>query len=393
VSPRIIAIGLPQAFRQQVARAVGLEPEDVEWMPSVAAAEGYLSERPVDVLVLSPTVKEADAFGLAEYVGRSAPATAVLLVRERTLNGLLPAAMRAGIRDVVDLSRGGDELRDALRRAITWADSLRSLRLEGKGRLEEEQGSIISIFSSKGGTGKTFLSCNLAVALAQKTKRDVAVFDLDLDVGDVYSYFGREPTHPLQDLLALGDEADRDTVLQMGDRFGDHLYGYGAVHDPAAPPAAAEAMGKLLRNLRRTFRYTVVDATADYSDAALSAFDLSDTICLITGLDVVGVRHLSLAIQTLLSLGYPRERFRIVMNRADSKVGLSAADVQRVTKIRVDAMIPSSRLVPMSLNRGRPVLWEEPRSEVSKAIVAFAEKIAAERPAVAEQPRQALGRG
>jgi pilus assembly protein CpaE len=134
-------------------------------------------------------------------------------------------------------------------------------------------------------------------------------------------------------------------------------------------------MGKVLQALRRSFDYIVVDATADYSDAALAAFDLSDEIFLVSGLDVVGVRHLSMALQTLLSLGFPRDRFRVVLNRADSKVGLAPLDVERVMKIKVDAQIPSSRLVPISLNRGEPVVIGEPRSEVARSIHTLARRL------------------
>jgi pilus assembly protein CpaE len=133
-------------------------------------------------------------------------------------------------------------------------------------------------------------------------------------------------------------------------------------------PPGGEAVGKYLRVLRSNFSYVVVDASADYTDLALACFDLSDAICLVTGLDVVGVKHLSKALETLLSIGLPRERFRIVLNRADSKVGLDAGDVERVMKIRVDTMVPSSRLVPTSLNKGRPVYLEEPGSEVADSI-------------------------
>jgi pilus assembly protein CpaE len=84
------------------------------------------------------------------------------------------------------------------------------------------------------------------------------------------------------------------------------------------------------------------------------------------------VKHLSKALDTLLTIGLPRERFRVVLNRADSKVGLDAADVERVMKIQVDAMIPSSRLVPMSLNKGRPVVLDEPQSEVAASITHLA---------------------
>jgi pilus assembly protein CpaE len=281
--------------------------------------------------------------------------------------------MRAGIRDVVDLTQGSEEIRDAVERALVWAESLHQMR--GDARMQPaSRGSVLSVFSSKGGTGKTFLTTNLATALAELSGKDTAVVDLDVDMGDVFSYFGAEPTKQVSDLISLGEGADRETVMSKSSRFGEHLYGFGAVPDPAMQPPAGEAVGKYLRVLRNNFAYVVVDASADYTDLALACFDLSDAICLVTGLDVVGVKHLSKALETLLTIGLPRERFRIVLNRADSKVGLDAGDVERVMKIQVDTMIPSSRAVPTSLNKGRPVFLEEPNSEVSVSIRRLAER-------------------
>jgi pilus assembly protein CpaE len=380
----VVAVGTPQAFRSTVARALEVEPADVGWAPSVTAAEEQLveSDDPVDVLVLSPDVKEPDALGLAEFVGRTAPMTAIVMVRDKSWNGLLPAAMRAGIRDVVDLTQGSEELRDAVERAIAWAENLRQLRGEMSAK-PQQRGMVISVFSSKGGTGKTFLTTNLASAIATMSGQDTAVVDLDVDMGDVFSYFGTEPSKQVMDLIGLGEGADRDTVMAHAQRFGDHLYGFGAVPDPAMQPPGGEAVGKYLRVLRNNFSYVVVDASADYTDLALACFDLSDAICLVTGLDVVGVKHLSKALETLLTIGLPRERFRIVLNRADSKVGLDAGDVERVMKIQVDTMIPSSRLVPTSLNKGRPVVLEEPNSEVAGSIKRLAQRFTG---IIADQP-------
>ena len=152
--------------------------------------------------MLSPEVKEPDALGLAEFVGRQAPGTAIVLVRDHTWNGLLPAAMRAGIRDVVDMTQGAEELRDAVERAIVWASNLRSVSsVRSEGGHTSRKGSIMSVFSSKGGAGKTFLTTNLACAVAEITGEDTAVVDLDFDMGDVFTYFGVEPasTHPRSD--------------------------------------------------------------------------------------------------------------------------------------------------------------------------------------------------
>ena len=384
----VVAVGTPQSFRQQLARALEIEADEVGWVQSATAAEEMLigAYSAIDVLVLSPEVKEPDALGLAEFVGRTAPGTAIVLVRDHTWNGLLPAAMRAGIRDVVDMTQGSDELREAVERAIVWATNLRSasgaaVKSDGS---RSQRGHVVSVFSSKGGSGKTFVTANLAVAIAEVTGEPTAVVDLDVDMGDVFTYFGREPSASIQDLMQLGEGASSERVREIAVEVAPNVFAFGAPPDPAAEAPAGEAIGKFLRAIRSEFAWVVVDASVDYSDSALVCFDLSDMICLVTGLDVVGVKHLSKALDTLLTIGLPRDRFRVVLNRADSKVGLDAGDVERVMKIQVDAMIPSSRLVPTSLNKGRPVVLDEPGAEVSQAIRNLAERFTGEHAVVME---------
>ena len=379
IQQQVIAVGTSQNFRSTLARAIEVELDAVGWTQSVVAAEEMLgdSDHPAHVLVLSPDVREPDALGLAEFVGRTAPMTTVIVAREKSWNGLLPAAMRAGIRDVVDLTRGTEELRDAVERAIAWTENVSSATGRRAATGPKHRASVVSVFASKGGVGKTFLTTNLAAALADLSKQDTAVVDLDVTMGDVFSYFGREPTKEMADLLTLGERSDRDTVLANGTKLDEHLWGFGALPDPSASLPSGEAVGKLLRTLRENFAFVVVDASAAYTDLALATFDLSDAICLIAMLDVVGVKHLSKALETLLTIGVPRERFRIVLNRADSRVGLDAQDVERVMKIQVDAMIPSSRLVPICLNKGRPVVLEVADADVSDSIFRFASRFVA----------------
>ena len=373
---KVLAIGAPPTFRQDVARALDQSPESVDWLPSVTAAEEFVVVRHLcpDVLVLSPEVKDPDALGVADFMAKHSPATAVVLVRHASVNGLLPTAMRAGIRDVVDLSRGYDDLREALDRAIEWSTGLRRIQ-EGDEDEGETKGRIISVFSSKGGVGKTFLASNLAPALAARTEQDTALVDLDLKVGDVFSYYGKEPTRPMQDLIALAERTDSEAIRQTGEKLHDRVWAYAVVPDPACESMPGDTTGKVLRNLRQNFAYTVVDASNDYSDQTVAVFDLSDEIWLVTGLDVVGMRHLLIAMETLDSLGVPRERLRVVLNRADSKVGVSLNDVERVLKVNVDVKIPSSEVVPQSLNRGVPVFIGQPQSEVGKSVAEVAEAI------------------
>jgi len=366
---------------------LALASEQVEWLPSVTAVEELMGDRHerADVLVLSPNIKDLDAFGLSQFVGRTSPTTAVVLVRETTPNGILPPAMRAGIRDVVDLSKGTEELKEALERAIMWSTNLRGVAGEVVApQPPGPRGTVASIFSSKGGTGKTFLTVNLAVALATKTRQPTAVVDADLEMGDVFAYFGRDSHRQIQDLLAVGELTERDEIVAAGTELAPNLIGYAAPVEPGAEPVSGEAMAKLLRAVRSAFTFTVVDASAAYSDQALATFDLSDVIFLIAGLDIVGVRHLSSALRTLLSLGVPRDRFRFILNRVDSKVGLEAGEVERAMKLKIDALIPSSRQVPISLNRGRPVYLDDAKGPIARSIDAIAEKVVALSPVGAQ---------
>ena len=376
-SAHVFAVGGPPTFRPQVARALGTAAEAVDWALTVTAAESAVidSREPFDLIVLSPVIKDADVIGMSQFVARRSPTTAVVVVREHATDGSLPLLVRAGVRDVVDLSRGGQDLHEALQRALEWATSLRSNNGHGARERDERRGRIISIFSTKGGTGKTFLACNLSAAIAARSGRPTALLDLDLELGDVFAYFGREPMRPLKDLVAVGEGADGQGVPELGTPLGNNLTGFGSPPDPTAKPVVGEAMGEVLRALRESFAYTVVDATSDYSDHVIAAFDLSDAVCLVTTLDVIGARHLSLGMQTLDNLGVARERLRIVLNRANSKVDLRREDIERALGVQVDARIPSSVLVPRSINRARLVWREEPRSAVSKSITAFADSL------------------
>jgi pilus assembly protein CpaE len=378
--PRVAAVGGNESFPTLVARVLGASVDDIVIIPSVASAERAIAEGGAlfDVVVLAPSVGEDDAASIAEFMSKEVPATAVVVVRESPVDGAFPRLVRSGVRDVVDLTRGGGEFKEAMDRAVEWAAGVRGTAAAHAGAAEASLGSIVAIFSTKGGTGKTFLSCNLAAALADRTGRPVGLLDLDHDLGDVFAYFGATPRRSLQEMLILGDEAAGSEVEQLGTPLVDGVIGFGSASDPRAEPLSSGATTRMLRSLKEAFAFTVVDATSEYSDHVLAAFDLSDAICLITGLDAIGVRHLSIGMQTLKKLGVPRERLRFVLNRADSKVDLTPDDVERLLGIRVDVKIPSSPLVPRSMNRARLLWREERKSNVAKAIEGFADQLASE---------------
>jgi pilus assembly protein CpaE len=299
----------------------------------------------------------------------------VLLVRDVPVDGAFPRLVRGGVRDVVDLTKGRNEFKEALRRAVEWNGGMRGTASPNGSR--GPTGVVVAVFSTKGGTGKTFLACNLAAALAERSGSQVALLDLDHDLGDVFAYFDAEPSRTLQELLTLDDGADAEAVAQLGTPLAKGITGFGSRPDPRAEPIPGAAIARMLSKLKEAFPFSVVDATSEYSDHVLAALDLSDAICLVTGLDAIGVRHMSIAMQTLQNLGVGRERLHFVVNRADSKVDLTIQDIERLLEIHVDSRIPSSPLVPRSINHGKLLWFDKRRSDVAKGVEAFADRLMA----------------
>jgi pilus assembly protein CpaE len=349
------------------------------------AAEG----RAVLGALVGPSLSDDDALGVAGRLQAAAPDVSVLLVRHRDSGELLRAALRVGVRDVVTAPRDEAAVRRAAARALEVARALRGRLsgLPGGPAAEEERaaGKVLTVFSAKGGCGKTFLACNLAVALADGGA-EVALVDLELRFGDVAVTLRLQPAHTVQD--AAG--APNLDGMALKSFLTRHRAGVWALVAPTEPTAAdaveASAVTTILRLLREAFGFVVVDTPAVLSDHVLAALDESDRIVMLASLDVPSVKNARLAMQTMELLHHPRSRLHLVVNRADAKVGLRLADVERVLGTTVDATVPSSRSVPLSVNKGSPILVEEPRGAVAQAIRRMAAQLAG-RPTRSGRPR------
>ena len=145
-------------------------------------------------------------------------------------------------------------------------------------------------------------------------------------------------------------------------------------------------VGELLAVLRSMFDFVVVDTPAQFSEHVLTAMDVSSQLVLLTTPDVPALKNLRVTLDMLDLLSYPRQIRSVVVNRSDSKVGLSLEHVERVVRSPISAHIPSSRAVPISINKGTPITLDSPGHPVSQAIFRFAQQRLRARP-------EAAGRG
>ena len=344
-------------------------------LPSLDTLKAHLDTNPFeDCVVLGPSVDQQDVFELAETLRVSRPSLGVVMVRRRIDTAVLSDSLRAGVREVVQ-ERDLAGLAAAVRRQRDIAARLREQMERGDDYVDAQaHGRVVTVFSAKGGCGKTTLATNIATAIAASGKGTVALLDLDLAFGDVAIALQLFPTHTIGDAVAIGEDLDGEALRGL---LTAHRTGVQALVAPMEPSTADTISTGLVKRvidvLQQEFDYVVIDTPPALDDNVLAAFDRSDMVALLATLDIPALKNLKLTLETLDLIGYPREKLRIVLNRADSKVGLALSEVEKTLKAPIVAQIPSSRDVPASTNRGVAIVVDEPKNPVSVAIKSFVE--------------------
>jgi pilus assembly protein CpaE len=295
----------------------------------------------------------------------------VLIVASSGSAGLLEQALDADVSDVLLLPQLVENVVFAIRKA-THAGRRHSENGAGGAR----HGKIVTVFSPKGGTGKTVTATNLATACAKFEGRKTLLLDLDLQFGDAAIMLGVEPEKTIYDLVVAPGELDSEKLAGYTTR---HACGLEVLPAPLRPEDAelvTEAkLGRLLEVARESFDVIVVDTSPFFHGPMLATLDRTDELLLLCSLDVPTLKNLRLALQTLDLLSFPKQRVRIVLNRSNSKVGMKPNEVEGALGMKVRFEVPSDRAVPLAVNRGNPVVLAEESADVSKAIKSMAKEM------------------
>jgi pilus assembly protein CpaE len=293
----------------------------------------------------------------------------VLIVASSGSAGLLQQALDADVSDVLLLPQLVENVVFSIRKAT---HTTRRHVESGSGR----HGKIVTVFSPKGGTGKTVTATNLAAACAKFGGRKTLLLDLDLQFGDAAIMLGVEPEKTIYDLVVAPGELDTEKLAGYTTR---HACGLEVLPAPLRPEDAelvTEAkLGRLLEVARESFDVIVVDTSPFFHGPMLATLDRTDELLLLCSLDVPTLKNLRLALQTLDLLSFPKQRVRIVLNRSNSKVGMKPNEVEGALGMKVRFEIPSDRAVPLCVNRGNPVVLAEESADVSRAIKTMAKEL------------------
>lgn len=366
--------------------------EEVHTADSLVTAAQILDGDPAETLVvIGPETPTSEALAFAARLRLSRPALGVVLVRERVDVELLSRALQSGVREVVPV---GDY--NALQAACRRSREV-SRRMLSPLSMEETQpavdGQIITVFAAKGGCGKTTVAVNLGVVLARGTGRRVCVVDLDLAFGDVAISVQLDPVRTIVDAMPMAGHLDITGAASLLTRYRPGLEMLLAPVTPGdADKVSAALVGELLTVLRGMFDFVVIDTPAQFSEHVLTAMDASAHHVLLTTPDVSALKNLRVTLDMLDLLSYPRQIRSVLLNRSDSKVGLSLEDVERAVRCPIAAFVPSSRAVPISINKGTPITMSSTGHPVSQALLQFAQARLLGSPAAGRAPLS-LARG
>jgi pilus assembly protein CpaE len=327
----------------------------------VAQASATLAGGHLDAILHATRASSLPAGEIAAI--REQTRTPILVLASGEASTLLEEALDADVADVLLLPQLTENVVFAIRKAAHARRQLPVAASAGK------HGRIVTVFSPKGGTGKTVIATNLAAAVAKQQGKRVLLLDLDLQFGDVAIMLGVEPEKTIYDLVVAPGELDSE---KLAGYVTKHVCGLDMVPAPLRPEDAelvTEAkLGRLLEVARETYDIIVVDTSPFFHGPMLATLDRTDELLMVCGLDVPTLKNVRLSLQTLELLSFPQTRIRFLLNRADSKVGLKRREVEAALGVKMGVEVPSERAVPLSVNRGNPAVLSDPGCDFSRSM-------------------------
>lgn len=291
---------------------------------------------------------------------KQTPDRPVVVLTAGSPNGFVRRVFESGADDILTLPDSSDQIPFALEKAIA--------RRRGAAVASGiALAPMICVLGPKGGTGKTLISSNLTVALATEGYKSLLV-DLDLQFGDVGLSLGLRPDKTIYDLARSSGSLDGE---KLDAYLMKHPSGAKVLLAPTRPDQASVVTVDFLRDLFTTLRsvadFVIVDTPPGFTPEVIAAIDTSSHVCLVGMLDALSLKNTKLGLETLELMGYNADRISLVLNRADTRVGITGEDVEAIMGRVPDILIPSDRLIPVSVNEGEPIVLAEDRSGAARS--------------------------
>ena len=389
----LIVDDIPET-REHLSKLLGFEPdiEVVGTAPGGSEAIQQATALKPDVVLMDINMPGMDGIAATERLAADVPTAAVVMMSVQGEADYLRRSMLAGAREFLVKPFSADELTASIRQV--WSrekDKLSRFAVQvaatsTQARTDRDPGVVVSLFSPKGGVGRTTIAVNLAVAAATLGKR-VALVDAAFQFGDVGVLLNMNPRN--KSIADLAAELDSGEPESLDTFMVNHSSGIRVLLAPPKPEQA-ELIGpasvrKVIERLRGDHDLVVVDCPATFNESTIAVLDESDLVLTLLTLEITSVKNMRLFLEVAEQLGYAKDKIRLLLNRADSTLGIRVADVEHSIGRKVDhTVVSDGRSVVYALNRGVPFFLSNREAQVSQDILRLAQAVVGSAPRTAE---------
>jgi pilus assembly protein CpaE len=378
ITRRILVISRSPALSRAIQASLGPGYQVVTSANVIDVVDEVHQQGPIDVLVAGPVFDSHAGMARLAALRAAGAVPAIVLALGPKPKANLSDIVRTGAVDLVEFPTSKRQLATALKRAFDIADLASNndptLPVVAHGVVVDRPqfAEVFTVASSSGGCGKTFYATNLACYLAAQTGQRVCLVDLDLQFGEVSTALHLRPRFTISDLLSR-EPVDEDDLDEHVEEFlEEHELGFSVLAAPFSPAdadmIAPKDVYKVMASLRRHFDYIVVDTPAQLSEIVLAAFDHSTRVLCMVTLDLPSIRNMRVFLTTLEKLRIESQTIGVVLNKVEDDIGIDISDVQEVLDNKIVSVLPYSRDVMKSINKGRPALVSAANSEIGKKL-------------------------
>ncbi|MBS1967471.1 MAG: response regulator [Chloroflexi bacterium SZAS-1] len=335
-----------------------------------------------DVVLMDINMPDMDGIAATEAILSQVPTVQVIMMSVQGEQDYLRRSMLAGAREFLTKPISAEELYHAIRHVYRLQTTQRRYATAiptepGAGDSGAGQGQIIAVFSPKGGAGTSAISANLAVALRQLTNKKVALVDGNVIFGDLGVIMNLVSTKTIADLANRISELDRDL---LNDVLTTHTSQVKVLLAPPNPQTGelvtADHLRAILEVMRKEYDYVVVDTQSSFQDRALAVLDMADRIVTLMTLEMPCIKNIKLFLEVAELLEYPPEKTLLVLNKADSRLGIRVENVEENIQHKVALQIGNAaHEMSLSINQGVPLVIEKRSHQTSKDIFSLANLI------------------
>ncbi len=324
-----------------------------------------------DIVLLSSSNKTL-LLRVCQQVYLLRPRSIPVVVTEEYTPEFIHKVVQTGVHYVLPMQLDPETLVSQLK-GIQSNESTRMNALENTGS-SNWKSKVITVFSTKGGLGKTTVATNLAVKLAQR-KRKVAILDFNVEFGDVGSFMRVDSKNTLASLLEEQPSLNADTIRKY---MSVHSSGVNILQAPTSPEYAAnissQGVEKIISSLRTYYDYLIIDTAVGFNPINLSCFDSSSEVIYVTGMDLASLKNTKKGLVILNSL-IGEEKVRLVVGSEEpSRVKLR--DIGKALETPIFHSLPYDQKIALeAINIGKPAVMESPMSKLAKSYEELAAKL------------------